>query len=250
MASHGLQADVIIANNVVAHVDAINDFVEGFAVLLREDGIAKLEFAYIRDLIEKCEFDTIYHEHLFYHSLTAIEPLFQRHGLHLNDAERLPIHGGSLRITVSKKPGSTDQLTQLKREERALGMDTIGYYASFSGRVRELRQRLNDFLLGEKAKGARLAAYGAAAKGATLLNFVGQASGTIEYVVDRNVHKVGKYMPGTKTPISPVERLLVDRPDSVLILAWNFAAEIAEQNRAYLQRGGRFVLPLLVPWVG
>jgi SAM-dependent methyltransferase len=250
MAGEGVQADVIIANNVVAHVDAINDFVEGFALLLKEDGLARLEFAYVRDLIENCEFDTIYHEHLFYYSLASIEPLFLRHGLYLNDAERLLIHGGSLRISVSKKPGSSERLAQLKREERSRGLDTIAYYVSFSERVIELRRRLSDFLLSERANGARMAAYGAAAKGATLLNYVGLASSTIEYVVDRNIHKVGKYMPGTRVPIRPVECLLIDRPDSVLILAWNFAAEITEQNREYLQNGGRFVLPLLVPWVG
>jgi hypothetical protein len=241
------QADIMIANNVVAHVDAINDFVGGFAVLLKEDGFARLEFAYLRDLIEKCEFDTIYHEHLFYHSIMAIEPLFLRHGLYLNDAERLSIHGGSLRITVSKKPGKSERLVALRQEEEALGMGDISYYLSFSDRVEQLRERLVKFLREERAKGTRLVAYGAAAKGATLLNYAGLGPDVIEYVVDRNSHKVGKYMPGVKLPIRPVESLRNDRPDCVVILAWNFGAEIIEQNSEYLRQGGRFILPAPEP---
>jgi hypothetical protein len=247
LASQGKQADVMIANNVAAHVHAINDFVGGFAILLKQAGIAKLEFAYLRDLIENCEFDTIYHEHLFYHSLTALEPLFLRHSLYLNDAERLPIHGGSLRITVSRTRGRSERLIHLQQEERALGMGQLSYHLSFSAQVRELRKQLMDLLRRERAKGARIAAYGAAAKGATLLNYMGLEPGLIEYVVDRNPHKVGKYMPGVKLPIRPVGSLLDDRPDYVLILAWNFGAEIVEQNRDYVAAGGRFIVPLPQP---
>lgn len=243
LAADGRLADVIIANNVAAHVDSINDFIGGFAVLLKEDGIAQFEFAYLRDLIEKCEFDTIYHEHVFYHSILALEPLFLRHGLYLNDAERLPIHGGSLRITASKRPGKSTRLLALRREEAAIGMAELDYYRSFSERVATLRRRLTALIGRERALGARLAAYGAAAKGATLLNYVDLAPGTIEYVVDRNPHKVGKYMPGVKLPIRPVESLVEDRPDLVMILAWNFADEIIAQNRDYIAEGGRFVLP-------
>jgi C-methyltransferase C-terminal domain/Putative zinc binding domain/Methyltransferase domain len=247
LAMQGKQADIMIANNVVAHVDAINDFVAGFPLLLKDDGFARLEFAYLRDLIEKGEFDTVYHEHLFYHSITAIEPLFLRHGLYLNDAERLSIHGGSLRITVSKRPGKTERLVSMQQEEATLGMGDISYYLSFSYRVEQLRGRLVKFLQDERAKGARLAAYGAAAKGATLLNYAGLGPDIIEYVVDRNSHKVGKYMPGVKLPIRPVESLIRDRPDCVLILAWNFGAEIIEQNREYVRQGGRFILPVPEP---
>jgi C-methyltransferase C-terminal domain/Putative zinc binding domain/Methyltransferase domain len=247
LAAQGKQADVMIANNVVAHVDAINDFVGGFALLLKEDGFARLEFAYLRDLIEKCEFDTVYHEHLFYHSITAIEPLFLRHGLHLNDAERLSIHGGSLRITVSKRPARSERLAVLKQEETALGMGDVSYYLTFSKRVERLRERLARFLREERANGARIAAYGAAAKGATLLNYVGLGPEVIEYVVDRNSHKVGKYMPGVKLPIRSVEALMNDRPDRILILAWNFGAEIIEQNREYVRQGGRFIVPVPEP---
>lgn len=247
LAAQGKQADILIANNVVAHVDAINDFVGGFALLLKDDGFARLEFAYLRDLIEKCEFDTVYHEHLFYHSLIAIEPLLLRHGLHLNDAERLSIHGGSLRITVSKRPGESEQLVALKQDETALGMGEISYYLSFSNRVEQLRERLVKLLQAERANGARIAAYGAAAKGATLLNYVGLEPDVIEYVVDSNSHKVGKYMPGVKLPIRSVDTLMSDRPERVLILAWNFGTEIIEQNREYVEQGGRFILPVPVP---
>jgi hypothetical protein len=247
LAAEGKKADVMIANNVAAHVDRINDFIEGFAILLKDDGFARFEFAYLRDLIEKCEFDTIYHEHLFYHSIIALDSLFGRHGLYLNDAERLSIHGGSLRITVSKRPGESARLTALRQEEKQLGMGELAYYRSFSGRVEKLRQRLAALLEGERAKGARLAAYGAAAKGATLLNYMSLAPGAIEYVVDRNPHKVGKYMPGVRLPIRAVESLTEDKPDYVLILAWNFAAEIMEQNRDYVRSGGRFILPAPEP---
>ena len=238
------QADLMIANNVVAHVDTLNDFIEGFAILLKEHGIARLEFAYLRDLIEKCEFDTIYHEHLFYHSLTAFEPLVSRHGLYLNDAERLPIHGGSLRVTISKQPGKSDRLISLQNEEVALGMRELGYYESFSARVEQVRERLTHLLHAQRSSGARIAAYGAAAKGATLLNSLNVERNAIEYVVDRNVHKIGKYMPGIKLPICPVDFLRNDPPDYLLILAWNFAEEIIADNQEYKQRGGRFILPV------
>jgi hypothetical protein len=213
-------------------------------VLLAEDGIAKFEFAYLREMIEKCEFDTIYHEHLFYYSVIALEPLFARHGLYLNDAERLSIHGGSLRITVSKVAGKSARLVALRQEEEALGMGEIGYYRTFSSRVEQVRERLVALVHGARTSGATLAAYGAAAKGATLLNYVGLAPGSIEYVVDRNPHKVGKYIPGVKLPIRPVDDLLISQPDYVLLLAWNFAGEIVEQNREYAKRGGRFIVPL------
>ena len=247
LVAEGSRADVIIANNVAAHVDAINDFIAGFAILLAKNGIAQLEFAYLREMIEKCEFDTIYHEHLFYHSLTALEPLFARHGLYLNDAERLKIHGGSLRITVGRTPEKSERLKALRREEEALGMSALTYYRSFSSRTEQLRERLVSLVHKERAAGARFAAYGAAAKGATLLNYVRFEPGTIEYVVDRNPHKVGKYMPGVRLPIRAVYDLLIDRPDYVLILAWNFASEIIEQNREYVERGGRFIVPLPEP---
>jgi hypothetical protein len=155
----------------------------------------------------------------------------------------LSIHGGSLRITVSKRAGKSARLSALIREEEELGMGTLAFYRSFSARVEDLRARLTKFLHERHRAGYRLAAYGAAAKGATLLNTLGLEPGVFEYVVDRNPHKVGKYMPGVKLPISPVARLTENPPDYVLILAWNFAEEIMSQNQAYAEGGGRFILP-------
>lgn len=244
LAAQGKSADVMIANNVAAHVDSINDFIEGFAILLKDDGFARLEVAYVRDMIEKCEFDTVYHEHLFYWSLTALERLLARHGLHLNDAERLAIHGGSIRVTLSKRPGRSGRLAGLLAEEAALGMDSLAYYLSFAARVEQLRRTLGDSVQEKRANGARLAAYGAAAKGATLLNYMKFGSGVVEYVVDRNPAKVGKYLPGVRVPIRPVETLMRDHPDYVLVLAWNFANEIIQQNQDYARLGGQFILPV------
>jgi SAM-dependent methyltransferase len=247
LVGEGKKADVILANNVLAHVEGINAFVEGFAVLLKDDGIAEFEFPYLRDLIESCAFDTIYHEHVFYYSLAAVEPLFNRHGLHLNDAQRIDIHGGSLRLTVSKAPGKTDQLEALQAEEASLGMNRVDYYRSFGARVAALRERLRTVLLDLTAGGARVAAYGAAAKGVTLLNYLGIGGETLTYAVDRNVHKVGKYMPGLKLLVRETEVLGSDKPDYVLILAWNFGAEIMQQQRSYIDEGGKFILPIPEP---
>jgi len=244
LAAEGRRADVIMANNVAAHVDGINDFIEGFAILLKDDGVARIEVAYLRDMIEKCEFDTVYHEHLFYWSISAMERLVARHGLQLNDAERLPIHGGSIRFNLSRRPGTSRRLEALLAEEAALGMADIGYYASFAARVEELRSALHESVRQIRAGGHRLAAYGAAAKGATLLNYMEFKPGVIEYVVDRNPAKVGKYLPGVKLPIRPVETLAQDKPDYVLVLAWNFAREIIGQNQDYTSAGGKFILPV------
>jgi SAM-dependent methyltransferase len=249
LVAEGRRADVILANNVLAHVDGINAFVEGFERLLKDDGIAEFEFPYLRDLIEGCAFDTIYHEHVFYYSLTALEPLFNRHRLHLNDVQRIDIHGGSLRLTVSKRPGKSDRLQKLQAEEAALGMGRIDYYRSFGERVASLREKLRTVILELTAGGARVAAYGAAAKGVTLLNYLGIGGETLAYAVDRNVHKVGKFMPGLKLLVRPADVLASDKPDYVLILAWNFGAEIMQQQRAYSDQGGRFLLPIPEPLI-
>ena len=245
----GYRADVIIANNVLAHVEGINSFLDGIAILLADDGVARFEIPYLRDLIEACEFDTIYHEHVFYFSLGALEPLFGRHGLHLIDVERLDIHGGSLRLTASKAPGASGRLKSLRAEEAELGMNSLSYYAPFGRRVVALRVELRSLILELTARGASIAAYGAAAKGVTLLNYVGIAGETLHYVVDRNVHKVGKLMPGLKLPIQPVDTLVHNRPDYLLLLAWNFADEIMEQQRSYAELGGRFIIPIPSPLV-
>ena len=247
LASQGHQASVMLANNVLAHVNDINDFVKGFAILLAEDGIAEFEFPYVRDLIESCAFDTIYHEHFFYYSLTALEPLFGRAGLHLNDAVKVDIHGGSLRLRVSKQPGKTARLQTLQDEEQALGLGQAEYYRSFALRVQKLRDDLRSMLKDIRSNGKSIAAYGAAAKGATLLNYADLPAGTISYVVDRNTHKVGKMMPGVRLPILSVDELQTAPTDYLLILPWNFTDEIVRQQKEYHRLGGTFLRAVPYP---
>jgi SAM-dependent methyltransferase len=243
----GRTADVILANNVAAHVSDINGFVAGLAELLKDDGIIEIEVAYLLDLVESCAFDTIYHEHFYYYSLHAFLPLLTRHGLYLNDARRFEINGGSMRITASKQPGQSERLDMLLWREAVLGMDKPSFYCEFAARVAGTRTALRTLVQELSTKGAKLAAYGAAAKGSTLLNYAGLGSETLSYVVDRNPHKVGKYMPGVKLPIRSVEVLETDPPDYLLLLAWNFAPEIMRQQSAYAARGGRFILPVPEP---
>jgi SAM-dependent methyltransferase len=247
LANEGKLADVIIANNVIAHVDDINDFVAGFARLLKPSGVAVFECAYAVDMIERCEFDTIYHEHVFYHTLHGLAPLFARHGLYLNDVERLAIHGGSLRVTVSRTARRSERLAALFAQERALGVDRVSFYDDFADRVRALCAALVALLRAKKAEGKRIACYGAAAKGATLVNALDLGEGFFEFVVDANPHKQGKYMPGQRIAISHPDRLLASMPDYVLLLAWNFAGEVLRQQAAYRRRGGRFVIPVPAP---
>jgi SAM-dependent methyltransferase len=247
LASEGKFADVAIANNVVAHVDDINDFVAGFARLLKPTGIAVFEFAYALDMIRHCEFDTIYHEHLFYHTLHGLTPLFKRHGLHLNDVERLPIHGGSLRLTVSRKPGRSERLDALFSHEAELGVDKVSFYDDFADRVRALRDALAELLVAERTKGKRIACYGAAAKGATLVNYLGLGEGFFDFVVDANPYKQGKYLPGQHIPIRHPDQLVADQPDYVLLLVWNFAGEVMRQQPLYRERGGSFIIPVPEP---
>jgi SAM-dependent methyltransferase len=240
----GHRADVILANNVAAHVSDINSFVAGIALLLKDDGIAEIEVAYLLDLVESCAFDTIYHEHFYYYSLTALLPLLSRHGLYLNDAQRIDIHGGSIRVTASKRPGRSERLEALLAQEAQLGMSEAKFYQDFCTRVERIREDLRELVLDLSARGAKLAAYGAAAKGSTLINFVGLGPEVLSYVVDRNPHKVGKYMPGMRLPIRSVEAIEDDPPDYLLLLAWNFGSEIMNQQWVYAARGGRFIVPV------
>ena len=246
LAGNGELADVIHANNVLAHVPDLNGVVSGFATLLKEKGIAVIEAPYVRDLVEHCEFDTIYHEHLCYFSLTALDRLMARHGLVVHDVERLPIHGGSLRIFVSKTGAyaRTERVTALLEQETASDIDKLSFYAGFASRVNGLKKELVATLADLKSKGARIAAYGAAAKGATLVNFFGIGHDTIDFVVDRSTYKQGRYMPGARIPILPPTALVEKKPDYCLLLAWNFADEILAQQKEYREAGGKFIVPI------
>jgi len=245
--NEGRRADIIHANNVLAHVPDTNSFLKGIRVLLKDEGVAVIEVPYVRDLIDHCEFDTIYHEHLCYFSVTALDVLFRRNGLYLNDIERLSIHGGSLRLYVGRKEAVCESVRTLLSEERQFAVDKLEYYKDFSGRVHQISKQVNEMLRQLKAEGKTIAAYGAAAKGAILLNFVDLGPDVIDYVVDRNVHKQGKYMPGVHIPVCDPSRLLEDRPDYVLILPWNFKEEILSQQETFRKRGGKFVIPVPEP---
>lgn len=244
LVGEGRRADLIIANNVVAHVADQNDLVAGMADLLADDGMVVVEFPYVRDLIDFIEFDTIYHEHLCYFSVGSARTLFARHGLHLNDVRRLPIHGGSLRLYFGKRAAPSAAVTDILAEERTLGLDRLDYYESFGARVRDFRDKARALISDLRAEGKRVAAYGAAAKGTIMLNFLDIGPEAIEYVVDRNVHKQGKYMPGVRVRIDDPARLRADRPDYVMILPWNFRDEIVRQQQEFLEGGGRFIVPI------
>jgi SAM-dependent methyltransferase len=249
LVAEGRRADVVHGNNVLAHVADTNGFVGGIATLLKDTGVAVIEVPYVKDLIDHREFDTIYHEHLCYFSVTALDRLFRRHGLYLNEVKRLAIHGGSLRLYVEKVErvgASVRHLLQLEADER---VDRIDFYRDFARRVEQLKSELLVLLRGLRADGRTIAAYGAAAKGATLINYVGIGPDLVDFVVDRNVHKQGKYMPGRHLPIFGPEKLLEARPDYVLLLAWNFAAEIMQQQAEYARHGGRFIVPVPAPRV-
>ena len=244
--SDGHRADVLLGNNVLAHVADLNGFVAGAAHLLADDGIVELEFPYVGELVDNVEFDTIYHEHLCYFSAHAIEHLFQRHGLQLTDVERLPIHGGSLRVTGARAIDAAGRrrVEALLDEEKRRGVDRHSFYAGLSARVDGLRTDLRRLLEGKKSEGKRIVAYGASAKGSTLLNCFGIDGRLIDYVVDRSTAKQGLFTPGTHLPIFSPARLVEERPDYALLLTWNFAAEILQQQAEYRQKGGRFIVPV------
>ncbi|MCI0746958.1 MAG: class I SAM-dependent methyltransferase [Verrucomicrobia subdivision 3 bacterium] len=251
LADTGKQADLILGNNVFAHAPDINDFVAGLKTLLSPGGRIVLEFPYIVDLITRNEFDTIYHEHVFYFALTPLIALFRRHGLEIVNVEQLPIHGGSLRIVASHagKGTASDAVRELLNAEKKMGLDGMEFYEAFTTRVRETKRQLVDLLARLRDEGKRIAAYGAAAKGSTLLNYCGLGRDLIEFVADRSPHKKGRYMPGAHVPIVPADELVKRMPDYALLLSWNFATEILRQQAEYTRRGGKFIIPIPTPEV-
>jgi SAM-dependent methyltransferase len=247
LAAEGRRADVIHANNVLAHVPDLNGFVQGLGAILKPGGVVVVEVPYVGDLVAHLEFDTIYHEHLSYFSLSALDRLFAGHDLSIFDVEHIPIHGGSLRIFAAdghSAPARSPRAAAWLDSEIAQGMVTPDFYRDFGARVGRLQGTLRALLGDLKAAGKRIAAYGASAKGSTLLNTCGIGGDLLDYVVDRSTHKQGRLTPGTHLRILAPAELLRSMPDYVLLLTWNFEAEILAQQSEYLQRGGRFIVPL------
>lgn len=240
----GIRPSLIIANNVLAHVADQNDLVAGMAEVLADDGMIVVEFPYVRDLIDLVAFDTIYHEHRCYFSVYSARALFARYGLYLNDVRRIPTQGGSLRLYLGKEDAPSEAVGEILAEERRLGLDDYSYYANFGTRVRDFRVAARELVGGLKAQGKRIAAYGAAAKGTIMLNYLGLNKRVIEYAVDRNPHKHGKYMPGVGVPIVDPDTLKTDPPDYLMILPWNLRNEVIRQQGDFLRSGGHFIVPI------
>lgn len=245
LVAQGKAADLVAANNVLAHVPDVNDFVSGFARLLKPNGVATFEFPHLTQLVSGCQFDTIYHEHFSYLSLVAVRRLFEANGLHVFDVEELATHGGSLRVYAQRSDGGVrsvePRVEKLLRAEAEAGVETMAYYEGFQARADDIRDGIVAFLIEARKAGKRVAAYGAAAKGNTLLNYAGIRPGLLPWVVDRNPAKQGQYMPGSRIPIVDETRLQREQPDYVLLLPWNLKAEVTNQLAYIREWGGQFV---------
>lgn len=241
----GYAADLLIANNVLAHVPDINDFVSGFSILLKPQGVATFEFPHLSRLVNKIQFDTIYHEHYSYLSLSAVKTIFERNGLVLFDVEELPTHGGSLRVYAQRKDSgthaSTLRLQSVLKQEQRFGMMQLSFYSSFQSKIISIKQDFLRFLLGACERDERVVAYGAAAKGNTLLNFSGVRPDLLPYVIDKNPSKQGKYLPGSRIPVFSEKILKEDKPKWIVILPWNLREEIAAQLSYVREWGAQFV---------
>jgi hypothetical protein len=248
LAEAGTGADLLVGNNVLAHVPALNDFIRGMALLLRPRGVITMEFPHLLRLIESGEFDTIYHEHFSYFSLLSVEQAFTRHGLTIFDVEELPTHGGSLRIyathTADPIEPVSGRLARLRAREEAAGLGRLDPYLLFGERVKETKRRLLEFVIEAKRAGRTIAGYGAPAKGNTLLNYCAIRADFVDYTVDRSPHKQGRFLPGTHLPILHPDRIRETRPDYLLILPWNLTDEIMGQMAYIRSWGGRFVVPI------
>ncbi len=246
LAAEGKQADLLLGNNVLAHVPDINDFVAGLKILLKLQGVITFEFPHLLKLIAENQFDTIYHEHFCYFSLIAIERIFAHHGLTIFDVEELPTHGGSLRIHACH-PGHKPvggRMQALLEKEKKFGLDSAAIYDRFAEQVKETKRKLLKFLCDAKAAGKKIVGYGAAAKGNTLLNYCGIRGDFLDYVVDLNPHKQNLFLPGTHIPIFAPDKMKQTKPDFVLILPWNIRDEVAKQHAYIKEWGGQFVVPI------
>ena len=251
LVAEGLHADLLLGNNVLAHVPDINDFVKGMKILLSPNGVITMEFPHLVRLMAENQFDTIYHEHFSYLSFTTVDRIFRDHNLLLFDVERLSTHGGSLRIYACHLENATRPITnrakKLKEEENKFGIEQLETYSYFSEQVKRTKRKLLDLLIELKQKGKTIVGYGAPGKGNTLLNYCGIRTDFIDYTVDRNPYKQGKYLPGTRIPIFHADKIKETKPDYLMILPWNLKEEIIPQNQYIREWGGKFVIPIPEP---